>query len=513
MTRGVLEKDFTWKFITIFLFYLSVCLSAEEIPIPQPESLGSVVDKQLKLAIQTACDQVLLSPDSGAAWGELGQLYHIHGWIEEAIKCYEQATDAQPDVFRWYYYNGLAQYKTQPDQAVSILAQAIRIAPKYAPARLYYARALRSVGLFSQAEKQLRRANQLAPKNPFSTLWLGQICLHTNRAEQAKKYLQQALSLNPGQSEAHATMAQVEMRLGNSKAANTHIKSAQKPTEYKELRDPLWWELVDVGITNRLFAQKLYLYIQSGQLERVITLLAARIPDPANWQGPEKNPEILLIYGIALVLAQKPSNSIPILEQVLSIPVNGQTDFRQLRLKSYYYLGQAHLQLGQFVKSEQAFQAAIQLDPTAAKNYAGLGDLYLKQEQLNDAITQYKRATELLPQNTEFHHRLAGVYWDQQNYSQASLEYQTIIEQKPNGQACQRLGLIHLRQKKNTAAISLLKQSLKFAPDVARTHAALGVVYSRLGQRQEAKTQFKRVLQLDPTDGYANQMLNQLSRP
>ena len=107
MTRGVLEKDFTWKFITIFLFYLSVCLSAEEIPIPQPESLESVVDKQLKLAIQTACDQVLLSPDSGAAWGELGQLYHIHGWIEEAIKCYEQATDAQPDVFRWYYYNGL----------------------------------------------------------------------------------------------------------------------------------------------------------------------------------------------------------------------------------------------------------------------------------------------------------------------------------------------------------------------------------------------------------------------
>jgi tetratricopeptide (TPR) repeat protein len=176
-------------------------------------------------------------------------------------------------------------------------------------------------------------------------------------------------------------------------------------------------------------------------------------------------------------------------------------------------LGQAHLRLGQFVKSEQAFQAAIQLDPTAAKNYAGLGDLYLKQEQLDDAITQYKRATELLPQNTEFHHRLAGVYWDQQNYSQASLEYQTIIEQKPNGQACQRLGLIHLRQKKNTAAISLLKQSLKFAPDVARTHVALGVVYSRLGQRQEAKTQFKRVLQLDPTDRYANQMLNQLSRP
>ena len=236
-------------------------------------------------------------------------------------------------------------------------------------------------------------------------------------------------------------------------------------------------------------------------------------PTRANWQGPEKNPDILLIYGIALVPAQKPSNSIPILEQVLSIPVNGQTDFRQRRLKSYYYLGQAHLQLGQFVKSEQAFQAAIQLDPTAAKNYAGLGDLYLKQEQLDDAITQYKRATELLPQNTEFHHRLAGVYWDQQNYSQASLEYQTIIEQKPNGQACQRLGLIHLRQKKNTAAISLLKQSLKFAPDVARTHVALGVVYSRLGQRQEAKTQFKRVLQLDPTDRYANQMLNQLSRP
>ena len=86
MTRGILAKDFTWKFITIFLFYLSVCLSAQEISIPQPESLESVADKQLKLAIQTAGDQVLLSPNSGAAWGKLGQLYHIHGWREEAIK-------------------------------------------------------------------------------------------------------------------------------------------------------------------------------------------------------------------------------------------------------------------------------------------------------------------------------------------------------------------------------------------------------------------------------------------
>ena len=86
MTRGILAKVFTWEFITISLLYLSVCLSAEEISIPQPESLESVVDKQLKLAIQTAYDQVLLSPNSGAAWGKLGQLYHIHGWIEELTK-------------------------------------------------------------------------------------------------------------------------------------------------------------------------------------------------------------------------------------------------------------------------------------------------------------------------------------------------------------------------------------------------------------------------------------------
>ena len=58
ITWGVLEKDFTWRFIIVSFLCLSFGPSLEGISIPQPESLKLVVDKQLRLAIQTARNQL-----------------------------------------------------------------------------------------------------------------------------------------------------------------------------------------------------------------------------------------------------------------------------------------------------------------------------------------------------------------------------------------------------------------------------------------------------------------------
>ena len=312
------------------------------------------------------------------AWGQLGKVYHIHGWETEAAQCYRRAADIQPTEFRWLYYLGMIAYKINPKEAADVLARAIRLNPEYAPAHIYCAYALRRLGRLEGAKCHLERAKGFDPQNPFAELWLGELALTAKQFEAARDHLQRALALNPEQSEAYAAIAQVALVLGDVEAANRYAQAARNPTQYTEMRDPLWWEVIKAGVTARWVAERGRRYLWEGDFEHAATELEVIISDK------QKNPEVWLNYGIALLFTERYNEAIVALGNVLAAlrhsdnqPKNPE-EVADLSAQSYYHLGLAYERTERFEKAIAAYQKVIQLQPDFANTYNALGLAYWK---------------------------------------------------------------------------------------------------------------------------------------
>ena len=498
-----------------FILLLAVCI----VPIagavnwiPQPSDLALVEEPRLVEAIEAAQKSVEKSPGEAIAWGQLGHVYLIHGWEAEAAQCYRRAVAIDPTEFRWLYLLGRSSCEVNPEEAVDVLAQAISLDSEYTPALVYHAYALRSLGRFEEAKQCLERAKELDPQNPFAELWLGELALTMKRFEAARDHLHQALILNPEQSEAHAAMAQVALALGEVEVANRHAEIARKPTTHAQMRDPLWWEVLKAGVTTPLSVERGIRYLQEDNFERAVAEFAALISDT------QKDPEIWLNYGVALLFAERYSEAIAALESALAILHSDESrkyknvaEIAHLKVESYYNLGLIYYRTGRTEKAVVACQRAIELEPDFANAYGSLGMVYWEEGRLDEAIVQYKKAIEITPTDIEFHKDLARIYWQKKMYEKAVREYQIVMTRNSsNVEARYRVGLVFLGTGRYDEALSSFQKVLEINPNHVLAHGALGITYDKLGRRQEAISEFQTVLRLDPKNQNARSMLGQL---
>ena len=203
--------------------------------IPQPGDLVLVSEPRLLKAAESAQKAVANSPDDARTWGNLGNVYLVHGWEAEAARCYQRAVNIDPTEFRWFYYLGLSTYKTDAQTAVDAFRKAIALDPHYPPVYVNHAHALRRLGRPEEARQHLLHVIELEPKNPFAEVALGELSLASKQFDDARIHLERALELNPAQSEAHAAMAQVALALGDKEAANRHAQAARKPSKHAEM--------------------------------------------------------------------------------------------------------------------------------------------------------------------------------------------------------------------------------------------------------------------------------------
>ncbi|MBC8228441.1 tetratricopeptide repeat protein, partial [bacterium] len=125
---------------------------------------------------------------------------------------------------------------------------------------------------------------------------MGELALKAKQFETARDHLQKVLVLEPQQEEAHSTLSQVYMALGDKEAASRHARLAQKFGKHRELlNDPLIGEVQSYGATAFWFAIRGGLLLRSGDFKRA----AAQLEVAAS--GDPKNSTIWLDYGTALL--------------------------------------------------------------------------------------------------------------------------------------------------------------------------------------------------------------------
>ncbi len=479
--------------------------------VPQPQDIEHVEEQRLLTVVKAAQNTLIDAPKNATAWGALGNVYFVHGWEVAAAECYQNAVEIAPNEFRWLYYLGMTTYKTDPKTAAEALAEAIKLDSQYTPAHVYRAAALRSLGHLKQAREHLEIANELDPRNPFASLWLGEFAFAAQQFEAAQSHLQQALKLNPEQSEAHATMAQVAMVLGDTDTATVHAHASRKRTKYTQMRDPLWWDVLKLGVTAQRYAERGNRYLQQGDFKRAVSALETAISEL------DKDAHLWLNYGLALLLNKQYPEAVTVLENTLVVIRDNEkitrnaADLADLKVQSHYNLGLAYYHNGQVEKAVAAYEKAIQLEPNFADAYGGLGVIYWRRGDLNAAIRHCQKAIKIAPENIEFHQNLTRIYWQKGMYDAAAVGYRIILELNPSDEnALHHLGLILLSKQEYREAVSCFQEVLKRNPDSALTHGALGTAYYKLGEKGLAIQEFQEVLRLDPRNENAHKMLTRL---
>ena len=479
--------------------------------VPQPSDIGNVEEQRLLAAVEVAQNRLVEAPKDASAWGQLGNIYFVHGWEVEAAACYRSAVEITPDEFRWLYYLGLITYKANPQAASETLAKAIKLDAEYAPAHIYRAAALRSLGHFTEAKVHLETANELDSQNPYASLWLGELALAAQQFEEAQSHLQRALKLNPEQSEAHAAMAQVMMVLGKTDAATQHAQASRKRTKYTQMRDPLWWDVLKLGVTAQRYAERGNRYLQQGNFKLAVSALEVAV------SGLDKDSHLWLNYGIALLLNKQYRDAIAVLENTLLVirdnesTTRNPTEITDLKVQSHYNLGFAYYHAGQIEKAIAAYQKAIQLEPNFADAYGGLGVIYWRTGNLDAAIRHCQKAIKIAPENIEFHQNLTRIYWQKGMHDRAAIGYRIILELNPSDEnALHHLGIILLSKQEYDEAVSCFQKVLQINPDNALTHGALGTAYYKLGEEGLAIHEFQEVLRLDPQNQNALKILKRL---
>jgi len=194
--------------------------SGEEIPLP---SLADV-EAEVVEAITAAHEALLREPESGKAWGRLGDQFFAHDFSAQAAQCYTKAEELDPESIYWSYRLGFTLAKDHPDQAAAPLERSLRALGNFAPAHEITANVLDRLGRTDEAVELYTKASRLDPSRPQAETGLGLIYLNRGEFEKAREHLEAALARDERHAETHVALSQAYLALGMDKKAQRHAE-------------------------------------------------------------------------------------------------------------------------------------------------------------------------------------------------------------------------------------------------------------------------------------------------
>ena len=205
--------------------------------------------------------------------------------------------------------------------------------------------------------------------------------------------------------------------------------------------------------------------------------------------------EAELNVGISLLREKQAPEAVPYLTAAAA--QNAQ------QYRPNYYLGEALLGAGETAKAEQAFTAALAIDPKAPAAELGLAHALVKQEKLDDAAAHYKKAAELNASYRDDLLELASMYEAAKQPEQAMSIYQQFPD---NPGAQERLGELLLKADRPADAIPCFQAAVAKSPTEAN-RAALAEAFLKNNEPNKALPVVEQILAGDP-DNFEIRMLH-----
>ncbi len=153
------------------------------------------------------------------------------------------------------------------------------------------------------------------------------------------------------------------------------------------------------------------------------------------------------------------------------------------------------------------YRSALALEPNDVVTHYDLALALKYKGETREALKEFEAAVELRPKSADAHYGLGSVWFDLGDQTAALKELRTAETLDPRNATTHRLLARILSQQSNlTDAEHELRLALGLKPS-ADTHLELGVVEGQLGKLNEATTQFREAIRIDPSLAAAHLML------
>lgn len=162
-----------------------------------------------------------------------------------------------------------------------------------------------------------------------------------------------------------------------------------------------------------------------------------------------------------------------------------------------------HFAAGQFEESQNhysaalhQYQEALKLDPRHLPSLYRMGVMYTNLKRYDDAVTAWQRYLTASNNSGSGYNNLAYCYELQGHPKLAEATYKKGIEMDPRDAGCRtNYGLMLARRGQLQEAIRIWTPALSDA----EIHYNLAGIYQMDGRKQEAKAEYQKALDLDPT--------------
>ncbi len=155
--------------------------------------------------------------------------------------------------------------------------------------------------------------------------------------------------------------------------------------------------------------------------------------------------------------------------------------------------------LGRYQEALTSVETALKLDPGYAASYNDKGDILYEFKSYTDALGYYEHALQLEPDNLEAYLGRATTLCSLGRYEEALSVYDRVIYLDPNIAVAYDGKAWALRQlKQYPESLALSEKALQLEPDNALFHMGKGRVLFRLGKYEESLSAFDRAIQCNP---------------
>ncbi len=231
--------------------------------------------------------------------------------------------------------------------------------------QILHAGDLRSQKQFAESDAILTALERSEPTLYIIAFERGETLLNWGKAKESTVEFRKALALNPSFDEAWMGLGRADFEIGQNKEAIQALRAALRynPRNYS---------------TRRLLARVYWRENQPDQAEAELARVVTEHPDFAEGRAE---------HGVALVKLKRYRDAITELRAASSLGCRDAV--------MYYHLGLSYSETGDVRRAIEAYQQAVEVDPSYAVAYLRLAHRYRKSGESSKARQYYQKACKL----------------------------------------------------------------------------------------------------------------------
>ena len=362
------------RYVLVVSFTSGFIISCGERVDSRVATLTSVVTDQANIEVQERIKayqkRVRDSPKDPIVVGNLGVVYELHGFSDEALLAYEYATDLDPISLKWPYYHAiLLGARFDLEHAIDQVTIAIDRNPDYAPAWLQKGRFLLDASEHEEALMCFQHAESIGD-DPYAVLGQALAYLGLNRPDDVLRAIDRIGSLRQHPN-VRRLRANALIYLDRKEEANTILDGliTYDPILWD---DPIAEEKNEHGV-NHMSVQisQAVGFLRNESYEsavKILTELRSKYPT---------NRSVLHTLGSALELAGNKAEALDVLRE----GIHYHPDFYVLRTAVASLL----MNSGQSDEALKHLDKAIEIDPRLHWAYSQKAQILMREKRWLEA--------------------------------------------------------------------------------------------------------------------------------